>query len=300
MARTEKAIALQTEISAREIGNRIYTLRGCPVMLDSDLAEIYQVETRMVKRAVRRNPERFPEDFKFELTNDECELLKVEFGISNVENFSDGDPRPCLISQSGISNAERELRGRGGNRHNPFAFSELGVAMLSTVLHSPRAIQISVEIMRAFVELRKENRGHYSALMPKLDSLENMMKQRFDQLEAQFQNQAANAPSVPRLPGKRHPLTVIQDMVARYFGLSSDDIKSASRTQATSLPRQIAVYLARKHLGMSFSEIGRQFGGRDHTTILHSYRKILADAETNTMIRTSVDALGKEIHPMLT
>lgn len=216
-----------------------------------------------------------------------------------MENFSEGRARPCLKSQLGISNVERGSGGRGGNRHAPFAFTEQGVAMLSTALHSQRAIQVNIGIMRVFVQLRKEQRGLQIDLVPKLELLENMFKQRFDRLEAQFHNQPTEVVSNPSLPAKHHPLGVIQNTVARHFGLSSNDLKSASRAQATSLPRQIAIYLARKHLGMSFSEIGRHFGGRDHTTVLHSYRKILADAETNTMIRTSVDALGKEIHPML-
>ena len=100
-------------------------------MLDFDLAELYQVETRALKQAVRRNIERFPEDFMFEITEPEYNYLKNS-----------------LTSQIVISNE------RGGRRYMPFAFTEQGVAMLSSVLHSRTAIQANIAIMRAFVAMR--------------------------------------------------------------------------------------------------------------------------------------------------
>jgi hypothetical protein len=95
-------------------------------MLDSDLSALYEVETKQLKRAVRRNIDRFPEDFMFELTNDELEILRCQIGTSSW----------------------------GGKRYQPFAFTEQGIAMLSSVLNSKRAIQINIQIMRAFVRIR--------------------------------------------------------------------------------------------------------------------------------------------------
>ena len=110
------------------IENLIYEIRGQKVMLDFDLATTYGVETAQLKRAVRRNIERFEgEDFMFELTKKEWESLRCQFGISN----------------------------RGGIRYMPFAFTELGVAMLSSVLNSDTAIQANRKIMRAFVVVRQ-------------------------------------------------------------------------------------------------------------------------------------------------
>lgn len=116
------------------IQNKIYKVRGRQVMLDFDLAMLYGVETRIIKRAVRRNIERFPEDFMFEMTENEYNALVIS-----------------LRSQFGISNEERQ---RGGSRFMPFAFTEQGVAMLSGVLHSETAIKINIAIMRAFVAMR--------------------------------------------------------------------------------------------------------------------------------------------------
>lgn len=96
-------------------------------MLDADLARLYGVETKVVLQAVKRNPERFPEDFSFQIDNQEFENLRSHFVTSN----------------------------RGGRRYLPYAFTEQGVAMLSSVLRSPRAIQVNIEIMRAFVRLRR-------------------------------------------------------------------------------------------------------------------------------------------------
>lgn len=113
------------------IQSKIYEIRGQRVMLDFDLAELYQVETRTLKQAVRRNIERFPGDFMFEITESEYNYLKNS-----------------MTSQIVISNE------RGGRRYMPFAFTEQGVAMLSSVLRSETAIQVNIAIMRAFVAMR--------------------------------------------------------------------------------------------------------------------------------------------------
>ena len=113
------------------IQNKIYEIRGQRVMLDFDLAELYQVETRTLKQAVRRNIERFPEDFMFEITETEYNFLKNS-----------------LTSQIVISNE------RGGRRYMPFAFTEEGVAMLSGVLRSKIAVQVNIAIMWAFIAIR--------------------------------------------------------------------------------------------------------------------------------------------------
>lgn len=113
------------------IQSKIYEIRGQRVMLDFDLAELYQVETRTLKQAVRRNIERFPEDFMFEITEAEYNYLKNS-----------------MTSQIVISNE------KGGRRYMPFAFTEQGVAMLSSVLRSGTAIQVNIAIMRAFVAMR--------------------------------------------------------------------------------------------------------------------------------------------------
>ena len=99
-------------------------------MLDNDLAEIYEVEPRVLKQAVRRNIERFPTDFVFAPTKDELESLRSQSVTQSVENFFDGRARPCLRSQIVISKLESKSEGRGGSRYTPFAFTEPGVAMV--------------------------------------------------------------------------------------------------------------------------------------------------------------------------
>ena len=113
------------------IQNKIYEIRGQRVMLDFDLAPLYQVQTKVLKQAVRRNIERFPADFMFEITIDEYNSLK-----------------DSLRSQIVTSN-------KGGTRYMPFAFTEQGVSMLSSVLRSDAAIQVNIAVMRAFVAMRK-------------------------------------------------------------------------------------------------------------------------------------------------
>ena len=111
------------------IQNRIYEIRGYRVMIDRDLAEMYQVETKALNQAVKRNIERFPNDFMFQLTDEELQNWKSQIVTSNSV--------------------------RMGLRHKPYAFTELGVSMLSSVLNTKTAIQISINIMRAFVSIRQ-------------------------------------------------------------------------------------------------------------------------------------------------
>lgn len=110
------------------IQNKIYEIRGQRVMLDFDLAELYGTETRVLKQSVKRNIKRFPTDFMFELTKEEFYSLRSQFVTSNK---------------------------RGGTRYMPFAFTEQGVAMLSSVLNNETAIEINISIMRAFVTVRQ-------------------------------------------------------------------------------------------------------------------------------------------------
>ena len=135
------------------IQNKIFEIRGMRVMLDFDLAELYQVETKNLKRAVKRNIERFPDDFMFELTADEWEILRCNFGTSNW----------------------------GGIRYMPFAFTEQGIAQLSSVLNSPLAIQVNISIIRAFVTLRKYALG-YAELNQKLETFMLETNMQFNEI----------------------------------------------------------------------------------------------------------------------
>ena len=112
-----------------QIQNLIYTIRGQKVMLDSDLAMMYGVETYNLNKAVKRNIQRFPEDFMFQLTKEEYDFLIFQIGISKT--------------------------GRGGRRYMPYVFTEQGIAMLSSVLHSEKAIAANIQIMRTFVKIKQ-------------------------------------------------------------------------------------------------------------------------------------------------
>ena len=134
-------------VPVKRIEKSIYLIRGQKVMLDRDLAELYRVETKVLKQAVKRNIDRFPPDFMFKLTYQEVRNLRSQFVTSSSQQW-------------------------GGTRYEPMAFSEHGVAMLSSVLRSKRAVQVNIEIMRAFVRLREMLSSHKD-LERKLSALEN-------------------------------------------------------------------------------------------------------------------------------
>ena len=159
---------------------KIFLIRGKKVMLDYDLAELYGIETRRLKEQVRRNPDRFPEDFMFELTKDEFESLRSQNATSK--------------------------KGRGGARYLPMVFTEHGVLMLSSVLNSQRAIQVNIRIMRVYTKMKEMLLTHKDILL-KLEKLElQMLQQSGNQkkLEADVHiiflalEQLLNPPQLPR------------------------------------------------------------------------------------------------------
>lgn len=125
---------LEVEINENTIKNLIYVVRGQQVMLDSDLAELYQVETRNLNKAMKRNIDRFPEDFCFQLSKEEYENLMFQIGTSSLGAFENA---------------------HGGRRKLPYVFTEQGISMLSAILRSEIAVKVSVKIMRTFVEMRR-------------------------------------------------------------------------------------------------------------------------------------------------
>jgi len=144
MAKASKEVMIPDEL----VINKIYLIRGKKVMLDRDLAGLYVVETRRLKEAVRRNIDRFPEDFMFELTPAEFESLRSQFATSKT--------------------------GRGGARYLPMAFTEQGVAMLSAVLNSVTAILVSIQIIRVFTKMREMLLTHKDILL-QLEKIEKKL-----------------------------------------------------------------------------------------------------------------------------
>jgi len=154
------------------IEKKIYLIRSHRVMLDSDLAELYGVETKVLVRAVKRNIDRFPADFMFQLTKEEFDDLRFHFGTSS---------------------------SWGGRRYLPYAFTEQGVAMLSSVLRSKRAIQVNIAIMRVFVRLRYILSTH-KELAYKLSELERKIEKQDEEIKAIFNTirQLMSPPDKPR------------------------------------------------------------------------------------------------------
>jgi len=156
----ENPIAITTE----GIKNKIFTIRNEQVMLDSDLADMYGVETKILNQAVKRNIERFPEGFMFQLSEVEMENLRSQF-VTSSSNY-------------------------GGRRYNPFVFTEQGVAMLSSVLRSKTAIKISIQIMQAFVQMRKFIANN-AEIFRRLDNVEKKQfetDEKFDKIFKALEN----------------------------------------------------------------------------------------------------------------
>ena len=145
-----------TSVPVQRIERSIFLIRGHKILLDSDLADLYGVKTKYLIQAVKRNIERFPPDFMFQLTNDEFDAMRSQIVTS---------------------------KGKGGRRYLPYAFTEQGVAMLSSVLRSKRAIQVNIAIMRVFVRLRELMLSHRE-LAHRLAELEHHVKSHDKQIQS--------------------------------------------------------------------------------------------------------------------
>ena len=174
-------------IPTEQIERLILLIRGHKVMLDTDLAVLYGVETRVLVQAVKRNSNRFPTDFMFQLSDEEANLLRSQIVISKNR--------------------------RGGRRYLPYVFTEQGVAMLSSVLNSERAVEINIEIMRAFVRLREMILSNKD-LARKLDALERKFESHDVHIRSLFE--AIRQLMTPPEPKKRRIGFLVEEKAARY------------------------------------------------------------------------------------
>ncbi len=167
------------EISLIRIEKMIYIVRGTKVMLDSDLAELYGVETKALNRAVKRNISRFPEDFMFQLDSNELEVLRYQFGTANIDSK---------------------------RRFSPYVFTENGVAMLSGILNSERAINVNISIMRTFTKIRGvlDNDKIISKRIKELEKgVDQIFKVVFDRLDEVDESITQLKRELPSLAPKR-------------------------------------------------------------------------------------------------
>lgn len=151
-------MAHEITVSDDSIGSKIYVIRNQKVMLDSDLAALYQVDTKQLKRQVRRNIERFPQDFMFELTREEYEFLRSQFGT---------------------------LKRGEHSKYLPMVFTEQGVAMLSSVLSSPTAIKVNIQIIRVFAKIR-EVYADTLQLKLEIEAIKNKLSNQSQNIELVF------------------------------------------------------------------------------------------------------------------
>lgn len=151
--------------------NKIYVIRGQKVMLDRDLAELYDVQTRRLKEQVRRNISRFPEEFMFELTKEELEEWRTEYASSNRDVM--------------------------GIRIAPFVFTEHGILMLSSILNSEKAIQMNIQIIKTFVQLRRIA-NNYEGLMEKIQQIESQTNEQFSEIYEVLQRLLSKPEEKPR------------------------------------------------------------------------------------------------------
>ena len=179
----------------KSIQNRIYEIRGERVMLDFDLASLYEVETKALNQAVKRNIKRFPEDFMFQLTSAEFEEIRLQ-----IDAINQGTSSQIVVTGATNLKSQFVTSSWGGTRKLPYAFTEQGIAMLSGVLKSDKAINMNIAIMRVFVDVRKivlkqssineqlteikERIGEHDVQLNELyDAMENLIDEKIAQLK---------------------------------------------------------------------------------------------------------------------
>lgn len=195
-------------VNAEQIDGSIRVIRGQKVLLDEQLAVFYGVETKKLVQAMKRNKDRFPADFMFQLDRDEWVALRSQFATledqTNLRSqFVTSNTEPSRLRSQSVT----LKTGRGQHRkYAPYAFTEQGVAMLSSVLRSPRAIEVNIEIMRAFVRLRQLLSVHKD-LAERLSKLEQQMRGRNADVDQQFRHVFSLLEQLFTPPtGKRRPI----------------------------------------------------------------------------------------------
>ncbi|MEX2091335.1 MAG: ORF6N domain-containing protein [Pirellulales bacterium] len=199
--------AKSTSLTTEQIDTSILVIRGHKVLLDDQLAVFYGVETKVLVQAMKRNIERFPDDFMFQLDREEWVALRSQFAALDLRSqFAASNLRSQIVTSSLRSQSVTlKQTGYGGRRYAPYAFTEQGVAMLSSVLRSPRAIEVNIEIMRAFIRIRQLLSVH-KELAERLEKLERQMRKRDDGVDQQFRHvfalleQLFTPPKSPRKP----------------------------------------------------------------------------------------------------
>ena len=157
---------MNTEI----IHNKIYEIRGHKVMLDYEIAEMYEVETKRINEQVKRNIERFPEDFMFQLTENEWEMMRSQIVTTSDSNWSQ------------IATSSKKHRGKS---YLPFAFTEHGVTMLASVLRSEKAVKVSIAVVRAFITL-KQYIADRKNISKQINSIKDELSERIDEQDVQI------------------------------------------------------------------------------------------------------------------
>lgn len=274
----------------KEIENRIFYFRGTQVMLDSDLATIYQVETRVLNQAVNRNIERFPELFRFQLTEVEFENWKSQIVMSENHN---------LKSQNVISSVH------GGRRTLPYVFTEQGVAMLSAVLRSKIAVQISIQIINAFVEMRKFIANHYG-LLQRMEGIERKQietDQKFEQVFKALESKNAIPNQGVFFDGQVFDAYELASKIIRSaknsIVLIDNYIDESTLTHLSKKTKAVKVLLLTKtvsnQLTLDVKKANEQYGDFEIRVFVNSHdRFIIIDNSDVYHVGASLKDLGKK------
>ena len=275
-----------------EIESKIFTIRGLQVMLDRDLAELYGVETRIINQAVKRNIERFPPSFRFQLNNIEINNLTPQFPTLNEDKIH-------LKSQFVMSSSH------GGSRYMPYAFTEQGISMLSAVLKSPVAIAVSIRIMETFVSMRKlfsANTGIIQRLEnveqkqietdKKIDNIFNAMESK-DVIAKRgvfFDGQIFDAYALACKIIKSAKQTII--LIDNYIDESVLIIlgKKSENVKVTLLTKEIS-----KHLELDIEKFNRQYPPIEAKIFSSHDRFLIIDNKEIYHLGASLKDLGKKL-----
>jgi hypothetical protein len=297
------------QLLVNEVSQKIYWVRNQKVILDTDLASYYGIQTKRLNERIKNNPKRFPQTLVFQLTQNEYENLR---SAKTTSSFS-----------------------HGGRRYLPYAFSLHGATMLACLVNTEQAIQTNLVIIDAFLKSKESENTNREPLssgnkfIDKIDQVlvalneinskiplpqkkvsnNDILPIQKDSLNFFVPKDEAHCIESPELKIVKQPDQTFRQtlkiekrydkaekiirFVTQYFELKIQDLKLPSREKSISLPRQIAIYLIRKHTGLILKEIGNLFGGKDHTTIMHACNKIEKEIISNQIVTHAVQFIQK-------
>ena len=301
---------MNTALSVSRIQQCIYLVRGNQVMLDSDLAQLYGVPPKRMNEQVRRNAKNFPEDFMFQLIPSEYDSLRSQFATLKLGRGQHRKYLPLVYTEQGVAMLSSVLKNDRAIEVN-IAIMRAFVQLRKQSAQSHDLLYQVNQLNEKVDQLERNNDLKLGLILKKIQQIidnpspfalpapnqleiasKTVLTEDPNEILSAYENPLLNKDKNTFLSKKSSAKvnTIVRE-VAIYFGLKSSDLRAVRRFRSVTLPRQVAIYLIRKHIRLGFKEIGKSFGRKDHSTSIYAFRKISVALENDATMKEAIETI---------